>query len=308
MKILTTLAEKHYFIGLAALVNSVVKNGPYVDKIIVGYRGTLPSWLPELKSSDRGKSAILKCGIELEFIEIVGDLHMVHEKPKWFLYLTEVLEPTAQEYFFFDSDIIIINRMSFFGEWVSEGIGLCEDVNYDMSATNPIRRKWARFAEEDGYTVNKSLERYYNSGFLSWTRGTAEFIKDWDKSFATLAKHSGDMKKMRVYDRTYPVFSTNQDSLNLAAMITNVPISSIGPEAMGFQYGLALMLHPMGVKPWKMKYLSSFIGGVPPRTSDLPFWENVNTPELKPYSDGVVRYKSILIRILRLFGRFYRRS
>ena len=74
MKILTTLAEKHYFIGLAALVNSVVKHGPYVDKIIVGYRGVLPAWLPELKSSERGKSAILKCGIELEFIEIVGDL------------------------------------------------------------------------------------------------------------------------------------------------------------------------------------------------------------------------------------------
>ncbi|HEY0175323.1 MAG TPA: hypothetical protein VGC08_03030, partial [Pedobacter sp.] len=123
----------------------------------------------------------------------------------------------------------------------------------------------------------------------------------------TLAKHSGDMKKMRVYDRTYPVFSTNQDSLNLAAMITNVPLSSIGPEAMGFRYGLPLMLHPMGVKPWKMKYFISFLQGIPPRTSDLPFWKNVNSPELKPYHDAVVYYKSILIKVLRLLGRFYRK-
>jgi hypothetical protein len=305
MKILTTLAENHYFIGLAALVNSVVKHGCYVDKIIVGYRGSLPLWLPVLAVSDRGKSIILKCGIELEFIELVGDFHMVHEKPKWFRRLTEVLEPDAKEYFFFDSDIIVINRMSFFGEWVKHGVALCEDVNYDMDSTHPIRKQWTELCRQNNKVINNQLNRYFNSGFLGWTRETAQFVSEWDECCQIMARIGGDMKKFRVNDRTSTVLSANQDSLNLAAMTTQCPISIIGPQAMGFHFGLSLMQHPIGPKPWKRKFGKEFLLGKPPRATDIFFWKAIGHGELKPYSNSHVRFKLTILMIYKLLSRFY---
>src|SRR5690606_12600520 len=236
MKILTTLAENDYFYGVAALLNSIVKNGTYGDKIIVGYRGKLPKWLPQLTKSKNGLSFTIKSGFEVELVEVQGDLHMVHEKPKWFHYLTEYLEPEAEEYFFFDSDIIIINRMSFFGEWVKQGVALCEDVNYDMSIDHPIRKQWENILNQNGLITKNRLSRYYNSGFLGWTKETKEFVSLWDQCSQILSAYSGDMKKFRVYDRTSVVVSTNQDSLNLAAMSAPQPLSTIGPAAMGFHY------------------------------------------------------------------------
>jgi len=305
MKVITTLAEKDYFFGVAALVNSIVKHGQYVDKVVVGYRGSLPAWLPQLTNSAYGKSVVLKSGLELDFVEVRGDLHMVHEKPKWFRYLTEVLEPEAEEYFFFDSDIIVINRMAFFGEWVREGVALCEDVNYDMSLTHPIRKQWAALAAKNGKVVKNQLSRYYNSGFLGWTKETASFVVEWDECCEILSRISGDMTKFRVNDRTKTVLSANQDSLNVAAMVTDCPISVIGPEAMGFHYGLSLMLHPLGPKPWKRKFGKDFFLGIPARAADVAFWEAVTDGELKPYSDGHVRNRLAVIKFFKFLSRFY---
>ncbi len=305
MIIITTLAEDHYFYGVAALVNSIVKHGTYADKIIIGYRGGLPRWLPILNASKNGKSFILNNNLEIELVPVDGSLHMVHEKPKWFNYLTEILEPGADEYFFFDSDIIILNRMNFFGEWVKCGVALCEDVNYDMSATHPIRKQWIDLAENEGKIITKQLDRYYNSGFLGWTKETLQFVTDWIECFQILSKVSGDMKKFRVHDRSHIVLSANQDSLNLAAMTTDCSISVIGPEAMGFHYGFSLMAHPLGTKPWKRKFIRDFFLGKPPRYSDLLFWKSLIEGELKPYPYWLVKYKVLVIKILKFFARFY---
>ena len=308
MKILTSLAEYHYFNGLAALINSVVKNGTYVDKIIIGYRGPLPSWLPPLTATNRGQSCLLKSGVEMELILMEKNVHMVHEKPRWFQYLTEVLEPDASEFFFFDSDIVILKRMTFFGEWVKEGVALCEDVNNDMNYNHPIRKQWANMAVEDGIKIkNPGVGRYYNSGFIGWTRENAGFINDWITSFDILAKKSGGLIKARVHDRTHTVLSTNQDSLNLSTMITEFPIATMGPEAMGFRSGLALMSHPIGKKkPWKRHFIKDFFSGAPPRMSDLFFWENVCGSELQPYSNAKAKNKAVLCKFLRGMSRFYK--
>jgi hypothetical protein len=308
MKILTTLAEDRYFLGFAALINSVVKHGIYVDKIVVGYRGPLPKWLPNLEASENGKKIVLKSGLIIEFVVLDGNLHMVHEKPKWFKHLVTVLEPNAVEYFFFDSDIVIVNRMSFFGEWINEGVALCEDVNNSMSYDHPIRKQWIRLAEEHGLKVVNKMDRYYNSGFLGWNKKYSEFIGNWERCFQILSKKSGDMKKFRVQDRTTTVLSANQDSLNVAAMITNVPLSTIGPEAMGFSYGMNLMAHPIGKKPWDRQFISDFVLGWPPRASDIEFWENVNNGELKPFSGLLVSYKIFACKMLRAAARIYRRQ
>ena len=306
MKVLTTLAERDYFLGLAALLNSVAAYGSHVDKVIVGYREALPDWLPPLQDSRHGRSFTTASGLQVELVELNGSLHMVHEKPKWFLHLTEVLAPEATEYFFFDSDIVINSRMSFYGEWVRQGVALCGDVNFVFHRHHPIRRQWASFARAQGREVINELDDYYNSGFLGWTQETKQFIHDWNDAFAMLEPHSGDMNQFRVFDRTAVVLSTNQDSLNLAAMITEQPISPIGPEAMGFIYGMRLMHHPIGRKPWNRKFVPEFFQGKPPREADLIFWEYINGTELRPVTDGKAKNMHTLVRALRFGARFYK--
>ena len=308
MIVATTLAENKYFLGLSALLNSMVKQGKYIDKIVVGYRNELPKWLPELTPSKNGLSCKLNSGILLELVEMNGDLHMVHEKPKWFKYFTEVLEPEAEEYFFFDSDIVIVNRMSFFGEWVRQGVAICEDVNYSMNRNHPIRKQWAQFAKENNLEVRSQIDWYYNSGFLGWTKQTKHFLSEWETCFSIMAQRSGDMKQFRVNNRTHPVLSANQDSLNMAAMITDLPISTIGPEAMGFKNGMRLMSHPIGPKPWNKKYIGDFLNGFQPRLSDLYYWRNINGSEFAPQSALLVSYKIFICKLLRGLSRFYSRT
>jgi len=307
MIVFTTLAENDYFYGVAALLNSMVKNGTYGDKIIIGYRGQLPKWLPVLSTSKNGQSFTLNSSLEVELVEVRGDLHMVHEKPEWFRYLTEELEPDADEYFFFDSDIIVINRMGFFGEWVKQGVALCEDVNYDMSVDHPIRKQWENILSQQGFSTENQLSRYYNSGFLGWRKETKEFVNLWDKCSQILGEFSGDMKKFRVNDRTSIVLSTNQDSLNLAAMATALPLSTIGPEAMGFHYGFPLMVHPLGPKPWNRNFLIDFLNGTSPRYADVLFWDLVNSDMLKPFPKYKIVKQKIIVRLCKFLSRFYKR-
>ncbi len=304
MKILTTLAENDYFLGVAALLNSVIKNGTYVDKVIIGYRGDLPSWLPELIKSKNGHTFDLGENLVVELVEVVGALHMVHEKPKWFEHLTFNLEPHASEYYFYDSDITVLNRMDFFGEWSAQGVGICEDVNYDMSSNHPIRLQWKMLAEKNGLKIERELSRYYNSGFLAWRNEHIQFIRDWVTCFDLMKSQSGDMKQFRVNDRTKMILSANQDSFNLAAMITKVPISVIGPEAMGFHYGLKLMAHPLGPKPWNINFIKAFFQGNPPRNADLSFWKYA-CGALNPYTATKVKSKINQLKLLKGLGRFY---
>ncbi|MBB4079026.1 hypothetical protein GGR28_001643 [Lewinella aquimaris] len=306
MKVLTTLAERDYFLGFAALLNSMARHGTYVDKVIVGYREALPEWLPALEPSTHGKTFVTPGGLEVELVELDGSLHMVHEKPKWFRHVSEVLAPEAEEYFFFDSDIVINTRMDFFGEWVQEGVAICGDVNFIFDRTHPVRKKWASIARAGGKTITNEIDGYYNSGFLGWTKETKSFITDWNDAFALLAPYSGDMNEFRVFDRTATVLSTNQDSLNLAAMMTDQPISLIGPEAMGFIYGMRLMHHPIGPKPWTRSFTKEFLNGKPPREADLIFWENINGPELSPLPAGKVNKMLRLCKTLRFGGRYYK--
>ena len=198
--------------------------------------------------------------------------------------------------------------MAFFGEWVKQGIALCEDLFCDMSSNHPHRKQWEAFANKSGLVVNKKLERYYNSGFLGWSKSDSVFINEWCQCFNVLASEGGDLKMFREFGFTYPVSSANQDSLNLAAMFTNQPLSTVGPFAMGFQRGRYLMSHPIVLKPWRRKFFIEFLKGKPPRIEDTAFWRNVNGSELMPFNSFKVKYKLGLIKMLRLFGRFYSKN
>lgn len=306
MKVITTLAEKDYFLGFSAFLNSLVRHGPYVDTIIVGYRGELPGWFPELTQFEFGEKFTSRSGIEIQLVKLSGHLHMVHEKPNWLRYISTVIAPGASEYYFFDSDVVINTRMTFFGEWLTHGVAVCGDVNFPFHRSHPHRKTWAGYAKAAGHEILNEMDGYYNSGFLGWTADTQGFIDDWNDAFAMMAPHSGDMTKFRVYDRSYPVKTTNQDSLNLALMITDQPYSLLGPEAMGFVPGLKLMYHPIGPKPWRRNFFLDFFRGRPPRESDVIYWKNVNGSELAPFSSLKVKLKVFSSKFFRFTGRFYK--
>lgn len=309
MKVATSLAERDYFYGLSALINSMVHNGTYFNKLVVGYRGKLPGWLPQLKRSKNGQSFKNSEGFEVEFVEMNGDFHMVHEKPNWLNHLITVLEPEADEYCFFDSDLIILNRMSFFGEWMKKGVALCEDVNGDMPDNHPVRLEWKKMVKAEGHDIKNIITRYYNSGFIGWRKENSGFIKEWGTAFDILSKLIENLKITRLFDRSYPVLSANQDSLNVACMITNCPLTTIGREAMGFDYGLKLMAHPIGErKPWNRTYFFDFFKGISPEAVDLYFWHSVNSVDVKPYSNLHVKMKIYTCLLLRGLSRFYRRK
>ncbi len=309
MRVLTTLVENHYFLGFSALLNSLVDHGGCIDKVIAGYRYDLPTWLPPLTERNGIQTFTLPSGIVVDLVKLDGDgLHMVHEKPAWCLNVQENLAPEADEYYFFDSDITIDNRMSFYSEWLEEGVAICGDVNFVFDATHPARKKWAKAAEAAGHRIVNNIDSYYNSGFLGWRNDQKQFIHDWMEASRILSAYSGDMKQFRVHDRTYMVLSTNQDGLNLAIMITEEPISLVGPDGMGFTFGMQLMQHPIGKKPWKRNFILDFIKGYPPRKGDLTFWKAANGSELAPYSAFTVRRKVVTVKLLKLFARFYQRS
>jgi len=101
--------------------------------------------------------------------------------------------------------------------------------------------------------------------------------------------------------------SANQDSLNVAAMVTDCPISVIGPEAMGFHYGLPLMQHPLGPKPWKRQFGKDFFRGVAVRESDVAFWKAVNDGELQPYTNSRIKNRLFVMKFFKFLSRFYTR-
>ncbi len=308
MRVLATLASGDYFYGVAALVNSVVANGTYVDKVVVGYRGALPGWLPPLSPSRNGLGFTLAGGLAVEFVEVAGDRHMTHEKPAWFRLLTEVLEPDAEEFFYMDSDIVVVDRMDFFGRWVRQGVAFCEDVNHYMSDTNPIRLQWISLLAENGRQVNRRLNSYVNGGFLGWTRHTAQFIADWEECFRISLPHAGDTAKFTEHTRLDMIMFADQDSMNIAAMTTDCPVSIIGPSGMSFTYGVRLMAHALGPKPWSRKFIADFFHGLPPRYIDLKFWEYLTAGPLVPFSRGKAARKVRRVKFLRFMSRFYRRS
>jgi len=310
MRILTSLAEDHYFQGLSALVHSALHHGAgFFDAFVVGYRGALPDWWPPTRQGELGEVLELGGGVELITVRMDEERHMVHEKPRWLRRVCRELFPDADEFFFFDSDIVLNQRLSFYSEWIAQGVALCEDVLADMAADHPIRRQWAAFAEAEGLTVQRSLHRYFNSGFLGWRREDSTFIDDWIRCLEILAPHSGDLKQFRTQDRSHPVLSANQDSLNIAAMISKRRISTMGREAMSFDYGLRLMFHPLGKrrKPWKREYLLRFFAGKPPSALDLAYWRFARGPVFQPFSPFTIRRKLATCRILAFLSRFYSR-
>lgn len=305
-----TLFEGNYHFGVAALSNSLIKNG-FIGTIYVGYRGTLPLWVVNDKKGNIDNTAknieINPAeGVKLQFIHLDTSNHFTNYKPKF-------MQDLMMEYsdidnlFYFDPDIVLDIDFSFFEEWINSGIAVSEDINSPLQEFHPRRVGWRIFFKEHNIDLIFKNSIYVNGGFLGVKRESIRFLDLWIKTQNLATELIGGLEvsfldeiKIRMFD----VF--DQDCLNATIEAYDGRVSFVGKEGMGFKNGGSMMYHALGSpKPWNAKIFSRAIKGRSPRNVDVAYWKNTNFPILA-HSKVEIRTKQIAIKICKLIGRFYK--
>lgn len=309
-----TLFEGHYHHGVAALTNSLYKNG-FRGSIYVGYRGVLPPWAEmaiENKdlSWENGKTLKVAIGLELHFLPIDTDYHLANYKPKFMLKLWKTSASKAENMFYFDPDIIVKCKWIYYENWINHGVALVHEiVSNDMPSTHPIRKEWEKVIIKSGRKTIRYVNSYINSGFCGLKKNNIDFIKDWSDIIQIgidYFKFNPQQFELSDY-RGYIFYAQDQDALNIAAMCTDVPISEMGPEAMDFIHGGFTMSHAVGgPKPWKKHFVISALKGIPPSLAEKAFWQYVDFP-IRTFRTSNIKFKMLTIKIASFIGRFYRK-
>ena len=303
-----TLFEGHYHFGLGALVNSLYGNG-FRGVIWAGYRGVLPLWAKPLKQCENFQEFNVAEGCAIRFVPMTTKVHLTNYKPNFMLEMWEKYCPGAEALFYFDPDIVIKCRWSFFEEWVGYGVALCEEiVNFKMPADHPIRMAWRPYASHCGLECTRSVNQYFNGGFIGIYREYISALTVWKRLQDGLEEIGVDTAGLQVGDRTQPFFASDQDALNLATMITKHPLSTIGPEGMDFVPGGFTMSHATGSpKPWRERMLIEALRGKGPSLAEKGYWQNVASP-IRLYTTRELFWKRLDLRCGSAIGRFIRRA
>ena len=305
---ITTLFEKDYHHGVAALANSLIASG-FEGTFWAGYRGEIPPWAKG-ETLDGGQTrVVLSPKAEMRLMPLDTPLHFAHYKPWFMISVLEQFDPEAEAVFYFDPDITVPTRWSYYEEWVGYGVAMAEDNHYHGGPDHPLRHAWKAFAREKNLVIRRDLSRFVNSGFLGVKRDHRSFLHLWADLVTSVESESGSLNAWRSLDRTYRFWSANQDTLNVAAMITEHPVAIYGPNGMDFvpSSGRPMMSHSVDKpKPWRKQYLRDFLRGKPPSRPDRWFWEYASGP-LANFPQGHVKRQQISLRAAAFLARFYHR-
>lgn len=301
------LYQGDYHLGVAALVNSLHRAG-FRGEFLIGYRGPLPHWAEGLRPlGAAGEHCLDIDGVALRFVPVPPGPNLSAAKPAFMLDMLDRLTPQADAVMMFDADIVAIGPWQFFAEWAGYGVGLCQDMSYPILPDgHPHRHRWRAMARALGREC-RNLDWYFNGGFVSVRRADRIFLETWRDLLALVAKELGPLEKIKIAARSNPLAVPDQDMLNAAAMATQVPISPLGPDGMGFTPGGFAMLHAVAEKPWRARYLRRALGGRPPGAADKAFWEAADGP-LKPFPPATLFSRLAALRYAAAIGRFYRRN
>ena len=218
--------------------------------------------------------------------------------------------------FYFDPDICIVEKWSFFEEWLSCGIAVCEDINSPYPENHPRRIGWRRYFGPHAFNLVFRCSEYANGGLVGVRRHEIAFLHIWSKLQKAMAEEIGSLNASKLnrgkafaskgfadcFD------SSDQDALNAAIEASMTPVSILGREAMGFKQGAPCALHALGRgKPWQRSYLFEALKGNVPRPVDKAFWQAVDG-RVRPYSPLQIMAKRCAIQLASMLGRFYRRS
>jgi hypothetical protein len=304
-----TLFEGNYHYGVAALVNSLYKNG-FTGDIYAGYRGELPPWANEAKESTDmmwagGKTIKSLAGCDIHFLPVETDVHLTNYKPAFMLALQQYVD---RGLFYFDPDITVKCQWQFFEDWINCGVAVVQEIIMNnCSPFHPRRLRWQPVIEKAGRRTERLLYNYFNGGFCGVKKNDLDFIKAWYEITETGIKYFD-------FDPHYftkPIVQTNiiptgdQDALNIAAMCSKASISDFGPEGMDFIPGGWLMSHATGQpKPWHINYIKKALRGEKISLAEKNYWSYINSPIIT-HTNSQLKLKKLSIKIASLINRLY---
>lgn len=317
-----TLFEGNYHFGMAVLINSLYANG-FRGDIYAGYRGSLPHWAEKANINKniswKGvKTLTLTDELSIHFLPLETDYHLTNYKPDFMLKLWEGPAEGINQLFYFDPDIVVDAKWSFFVEWAGLGVALCEDINSPLPQNHPRRKGWRQYYRQFGINLHFKEGVYANGGFVGVSAEQKSFLEMWKILQEKMAPEIGGLgvsqfigtkdNNKTAIDPNSPFNKTDQDALNATVEAWPGEVSFIGQEAMGFKRGGVIMPHAIGgSKPWNRNSLQSAFSGIPPRIVDKKFWQ---------YADGLISIynpaqrlrKQMALHVASLIGRFYKRS
>jgi len=304
-----TLFAGDYDKGVAALANSLYAGG-YRGVVWVGYRGELPGWASPCKAM-RGASVYEAAeGLWLAFVKAESQRFINFDKPFLLRRVAEELHPEAERVYFFDPDIVVVSGWSFFETWADRGVAVVEDCCYGRFPSNhPHRGTWEAMMRRRGHGEPRSLEAYYNGGFIGVPRSRAGVLGVWCEAMSAMVEEGLDAAVFKQHDRAHPFCDSDQDAMNTMAMFTDAPLSAIGPEGMGFTPPIYLMAHAASApKPWKANYVREWLrtGGGPSRVHRA-FWDYVTEP-IAVFGPGELRRRRLSLKVASALGRHLGRS
>jgi hypothetical protein len=298
-----TLFEGDYHLGAAALVNSLSAHG-FRGTVYAGYRGPLPPWA---STADPAGTINVTPDFTFTFVPLTTTIHLTNYKPDFMLDLWQNHCPDAQALFYFDPDIVIKCRWSFFEEWANFGVAVCRDINGDMPNSHPIRQMWRRILSPLGISFVRSMDVYVNGGFVGVAKPQKDFLGLWQNIQSQMVKCGVTLDALGVGDRTLPFSCRDQDALNIACMAHSGEISTVGADGMDFQWGGGgyVMSHAAGgVKPWRKRFLLTLLTKLQrPSFADRGFAANLNGP-INPFPTNRLRQFKLDLFLARAFGRF----
>jgi hypothetical protein len=303
--VVCTLFEGHYQVGLAALLNSLVKCG-FSGAVVAGYRGALPEWAsPYLVAADNCVEFKLTNDITVHFVKVETQAHLTNFKPDFMLEIWDRRFAEADALFYFDPDITIQCKWQFFEKWIQAGVALCMDVNGDLSENHPLRWDWKDYFSKVGIDLKVPRNVYFNGGFIGLERRHRDFLEMW-RDLQNLAWPATEgAERWQIGERTFMFFRTDQDLLNVTTMLTTLPISWIGKDGMDLEPGGYIMSHALGSpKPWEKSMLwRALAQGQFPSRADKRFFSNVDAP-IVPFPPFRAALKKLDLAAASALGRY----
>jgi hypothetical protein len=303
-----TLFEGDYHYGVGALSNSLYVHG-FRGTIYAGYRGPLPQWVTVSKECDGFTEFAPIDGLTLRFIPVDTSVHFATYKADFMLETWQNRCPQAEALYYFDPDITIKCRWTFFEEWAKVGVALCADINHCMHANHPIRYAWKQFCIPHGIECRRDLDIYFNSGFVGVASLDKNFLVLWRTIMRMIGESVGGLDKMILADRSQKFCPLDQDALNIASMVTEAQISPMGQDGMDFQNGGGgyVMSHAVGPsKPWAKRMLSNMLlRGKPPSRADKSFYSFAMHP-IPVFSPVSLPARKLDLLLASAIGRYIR--
>ncbi len=298
-----TLADGDYFAGAGALANSLHAGG-FRGVVWIGYRGALPGWAGAAAAQEKWHELPVAPGLALRFVIVAGQDTLALAKPDFALRVLDELAPDSSGVTFFDADIVALAPWSYFVAWMGAGVGCCTEVLPFKHANHPHRVYWRDMIRAVGRQA-RDLDLYFNSGFLSVPRQHRDMLLAWSQLIGEYRRRVAQpVPGIRHGERLGPLWATDQEMLNAAAMASTVPLSVLGPEGMNFAPLDLYMSHAVSGKPWRARYLRAALAGKRPTPADRHFWRYAGGP-IAVASPATIRRQRLCLRLAAALGRFY---